>query len=221
MAVKATKPPLQGPHLITRSELARRLGVSRPAVTQACRVGGSIHDACEGTVVNVRHASVKRWLARRDAATKDFEPPPVPPVVAAPPIAAGFNEVHELLAVLTEERPEPLQDLRDPVLVERWVRTHKLTEEAIKAKRLRERVERCLIPRTTVVNMLAHSDVAFRLLLSDAPRAIATRLAADDMTKAAALIRDILSQHLDVARERMATSLEADDPTAPLVEAAE
>jgi hypothetical protein len=69
--------------------------------------------------------------------------------------------------------------------------------------------------------MLDHIDVAFRLLLSDAPRSIATHLAPQDMTAATSRIRDVMSQILVAAREHMAASLEADDTMAPLLEAAE
>jgi hypothetical protein len=86
---------------------------------------------------------------------------------------------------------------------------------------LRERVAGRLIARTTVLRMIDHVDAAFRLLLTDAPRAIATRLGCADMPGAAALIRDVMGQQLDAAQSHMTAALDADDPMAPLAEAAE
>jgi hypothetical protein len=83
------------------------------------------------------------------------------------------------------------------------------------------RVAGRLIARTTVEHMISHLDVAFRLLLTDAPRKIATQVAPQDMTRTAALVRDTMGQALDAARGHMIASLQNDDPLAPLVEAAE
>lgn len=47
--------------LVTRAQLARLAGVSRPAVTQACR--DRLAAACEGRCVDTKHPSVVAWLA--------------------------------------------------------------------------------------------------------------------------------------------------------------
>jgi hypothetical protein len=86
---------------------------------------------------------------------------------------------------------------------------------------IRERLEGRLIARTTVVRMFEHIDTAFRLLLSDAPRSIATRIAPQDVAGVAALVRDVMSQHLAACRGKIDVSLASDDPMAPLAEAAE
>jgi hypothetical protein len=128
--------------------------------------------------------------------------------------STDLAELAEPLTTLTEK----YGDARD---FERWVKCRKMLEEARKAEMLRERIEGRLVARTSVVRMLDHVDVGFRLLLSDAPRSIATRLAAQDMTTATALVRDVMTQILSAARDHMAASLAADDPMAPLLEAAE
>jgi hypothetical protein len=64
-------------------------------------------------------------------------------------------------------------------------------------------------------------DTAFRLMLTDAPRSIATRIAPQDVAPVAALIRETISQFLATCRTQLDQSLESDDPMAALAEAAE
>jgi hypothetical protein len=209
--------------------MARRLGVSRSAVTQACRAGGRLHDACEGPSVNVMHDAARRWLAQRDAATKALPPIQVDddaPERPARPIAElqfelGPSRQLASLADLAEPLTTLTEKYGDAHEFAGWVKCRKMLEEARKAEMLRERIEGRLVARTTVVRMLDHIDVAFRLLLSDAPRSIATRLAAEDMTGATALIRDVMSQILSAGREHLEASFAADDPMSALLEAAE
>jgi hypothetical protein len=270
-------------HLISRAEMARKLGLSRPAITKACREGGRLANACAGSSINMLHPDAQRWLLERapelalpeirehqaDAATPARatprrppparapepepgldEPPapapraarrrpaPPPPPVELPPIAVDDDEpepprpIDELERELGTRGFTNLAELAEPltVLTERygnakefegWIRGRKALEEARKAQMLRERIEGRLIARTTVVRMVDHIDTAFRLLLSDAPRAIATRIAPQDVAATAALIRDVMSQHLVACRTKMDDSLAADDPMAPLAEAAE
>ena len=218
-------------HLISRAEMARKLGVSRAAVTQACRPGERLHEACDGSSINVLHESARRWLFEREGA-KLKQLPPLPPIEVddAPeeprrPVASLEAELGPGQRVDLAALAEPLTTLTerygDVREFESWVRTRKALEEARKAEMLRERIEGRLIARTTVDRMVDHIDVAFRLLLSDAPRAIATRIAPQDVAAVAALVRDVMSQHLKGCREHMDQSLAADDPLAPLAEAAE
>lgn len=135
-------------------------------------------------------------------------------------VELGSSELVEL-----SDLAEPLTSLTerygDARGFESWVKCRKALEEARKAEMLRERIEGRLIARTTVVRFIEHIDMAFRLLLSDASRAIAARLAPQDLAAVTALARDLISQHLQTARDRIDTSLSADDPMAALLEAAE
>lgn len=222
--------------------MAKRLGVSRAAVTRACREGGRLAPAVSGTGINVLDDAARLWLAQRKAktaATRDAmsggELPPVEtpipvdgdeepaPVPAADELAAELGPMR--LVTDLDELAEPLGrlttiygDARD---FAGWVKCRKILSEAQKAEMLKERIEGRLIARTTVVRMVDEVDVAFRLLLADTPRTIATRLSCADMATAVALIRDVMSQALAAARDRMAARLEADDPMVPLAEAAE
>jgi hypothetical protein len=241
-----------GSLVISRADMARRLGVSRAAVTRACKAGGRLAPAVSGSGVNCLHDAARLWLAQRkpglvsgpssprsaaarppsapipvdEAEPGDPEdgPPPSPDELErelGPHLGSDLDALAEPLGQLTElgARLQTLYgEARD---FERWVKCRKLLEEARKAEHLRGRIEGRLIARTTVVRMVDHADVAFRLLLSDAPRTIATRLSCPDIPAATAMIRELMSQALSAAREQMAAALEADDPMVPLAEAAE
>lgn len=219
--------------MISRAEMARKLGVSRAAVTQACHEGGRLHAACEGNSVNVLHKAARAWLFEREGVRLEQLPAePIPPIEVDEgpeepqrPVDSLEEELGPLLRIDLAQIAEPLTRLTERYgevrEFEAWVRTRKALEEARKAEMLRERIEGRLIARTTVNRMVEHVDAAFRLLLSDAPRAIATRIAPQEVASVAALVRDVMSQHLKSCLEHMDQSLAADDPLAPLAEAAE
>lgn len=178
------------------------------------------------------------YLPPAPARTPRRRPAPVPAPVELPPIGVDDDEhedggtIEDLEDELGSRKCIDLAELAEPltVLTERyhdakefegWIRARKALEEARKAQMIRERLEGRLIARTTVVRMFEHLDTAFRLLLSDAPRAIATRIAPQEVATVAALVRDVMSQHLNACRSKIDVSLESDDPMAPLAEAAE
>lgn len=213
--------------------MARRLGLSRASVTKACKPGGRLAAAVHGPGVNALHPVAKRWIADRKARVAPPPPPPVDPdaIAVDGPDAPDDDEPDRPGPVAVPDFGPELSELAEPLtaLTERygsapamaaWVKCRKILEEARKAEMLRERVAGRLIARTTVVRMLDHADGAFRILLSDAPRTIATRLGCPDMVSATAIVRDIMSQHLEAAQAHMVASLESDDPMAPLMEAA-
>jgi hypothetical protein len=224
-----------GVHLVSRADMARRLGVARPTVTKACKPGGRLARACKGMQVNCLHPDAKRWIAQReavraaaeaeadaaipvdgdDAPEGDDDDAPAPAQILMPwQAAVDLAELEQPLTELTER-------YGSAEAFANWVKSRKMLEEARKAEMLRERVAGRLIARTTVLRMVDNIDSAFRLLLSDAPRTIATRLGCADLTAASALIRDVLSQQLEAAQSHMIAALDADDPMAPLMEAAE
>lgn len=228
-------------HVISRAEMARRLGVTRAAVTRACKPSGRLAPALAGSGVNVLHPAATKWLSQRKAAAAAAAPRSVdlPPEAPIPVDEGDVDELAparltaaELELALGPEKTVDLDELAallnriterfgDLATVQPHVKCRKLLEEARKAAMLRERIEGRLIARTTVVRMVGHIDSAFRQLLTDAPRTIATRLSAPDMAAAVAMIRDVMGQALEAARDHMVASLEADDPMLPLAEAAE
>jgi hypothetical protein len=223
-------------NLISRAEMARRLGVTRGAVTRQCDPGGPLAAACNGKWVDVSHPAAQRQLAKSAAARgmplAEVEAPEAPeaPEPEAPPDAEPID-VEALRSVSASGSasdllgPE-LAELAtggkvEPALLPGLLRCRKLYAEARHKEILQARVEGKVIARTTVINAFGHVDVAFRLLLTDAPRAIAMRLGAANMPAAAAMIRDVMEQQLEACRSHIAASIEADDPLAPLMEAAE
>jgi hypothetical protein len=238
-----------GVHLVSRAEMARRLRIDRSQVTRACRPGGRLERACKGLEVNCLHPAARRWIAERDdlrasvdaELDAELESAAAPPANDDPgsPAGDGANAGAPPAPPAPEQLPMPwqvahwnLSELEQPLtlLTERygaaepftqWVKARKALEEARRHEMLRERVAGKLIARTTVVLMLGHVDAAFRLLLSDTPRAIATRLGVSDVATATRMIRDAMSQHLEAAQTHMLAALDADDPSAPLMEAAQ
>jgi len=220
--------------------MARRLGVTPSAVTQACRPGGILHPALVGKGVNALHEAAKAWLDRKAAEPSTAAPIDVaePDVDTTDEAPKGVRPVHppsgdEAEAALTPWRAQvDLESLVEPLstLTERygsskefsdWVKCRKTLEEALKAQMLRERVAGRLIARTTVERMVEKIDEAFRLMLSDAPRSIATRIAPHDMVNTTSVIRDAMEQILQRGKTDMVMVLQADDPLSPLMEAAE
>lgn len=217
--------------------MARRLGVTPSAVTQACRPGGTLQPAVSGKGINVLHEAAQAWLQRKAA---DVSTITAPIDVAATELDDDTTEVTASPPSTTEAEASlgpwraqvDLESLVEPLstLTERygsskelsdWVKCRKTLEEALKAQMLRERVAGRLIARTTVDRMIQKVDDAFRLMLTDAPRTVATQVAPNDMARCTAVVRDALEQILTKGREQMLMSLQADDPLAPLMEAAE
>ena len=176
----------------------------------------------------------------RSTPRRRARPAAAPPPVELPPIEIDDDEpedahgqsIEDLEAQLGQKKWTNIAELAEPLTVlterygdarefESWIRGRKALEEARKAQMLRERLEGRLIARTTVVRMFEHLDTTFRMLLSDAPRAIATRIAPQDVAAVAALVRDVMSQHLVACRGKLDNSLASDDPMAALAEAAE
>lgn len=218
--------------------MARRLGVTPSAVSQACKPGGILHPALTdgGKGINVLHEATRAWLER-----KAEKRPPIKgaaPIIMteAPPDEPDHDTTptpEEAEAALGPWRSQvDLESLLEPLstLTEKygdskefaaWIKCRRALEEALKAQMLRERVAGRLIARTTVARLMDHVDTAFRFLLADAPRTVATRIAPNDMARTAAIIRDVMEAILDRARLGMAQSLEADNPESPLEVAAE
>jgi hypothetical protein len=215
--------------------MARRLGVTPSAVTQATKSGGMLAPALVGKGINVLHEAAQAWLARKAAETTITAPIDVvateadddPTNSASPPSATeaeaalGPWRAQVDLASLVEPLSTLTERYSDAKEFAAWIKCRKALEEALKAQMLRERVAGRLIARTTVQRMIEKIDDAFRLMLTNAPRTIATQIAPNDMARCTQVVRDALEQILSKGQEQMLMSLRADDPEADLVEAAE
>jgi hypothetical protein len=202
-------------YTISKADMARRLGVSTACVSQETKPGKKLHPALIGNKINVRHPAALEWIAARDAAK------PADPVPSAAESEAELGPWRTKVDLASLEEPltqltEAYGDCRE---FEKWVSARGKLATARRQEMLQARVAGKLIARTTVERMIAQIDVAFRLLLSDAPRSIATRIAPANMAGTAAIVRDAMQQILEAGRAQMMESLDTDDPTAPLQEA--
>jgi hypothetical protein len=123
------------------------------------------------------------------------------------------------LASLIEPLGTLTETYGDAPELSRWIQARKHLAAAMREEMLLARTAGRLIPRTTVERMLQSIDTAFRLILTDAPRSIATRIAPTNMAPTAAIIRDSLEQILESGRSQMLEALTGDDVMAPLTEA--
>jgi len=216
--------------------MARRLGVTPSAVTQACRPGGTLHAALNGKGINVLHEAAQAWLERKsadvstitaaiDEAAVEHDDDTTEATTSASPTEAETTLGPWRAQIDLQSLVEPLSTLTekygDSKEFAAWTKCRKTLEDALKAQRMRERVEGRLIARTTVDRMIGKIDEAFRLMLTDAPRTVATQVAPNDMARCTQVVRDALEQILWKAKDHMLMSLRADDPEADLMEAAE
>lgn len=234
---KPSKKARPARELISKAEMARRLGYTPAAVSHSLREGGRLVPALVGNRINVRHEAAQLWLAESEAlkaakeainAMKAMAIPVEPEEVesVAPTAAEAEAALGPWRSQLDlDSLTEPLQTLTDlygdAAEMQKWVMFRKHLSGAREAEKKLDRLAGRLISRTAVQRMLAHLDVCFRLLLTDAPRKIATRIAPDDMVTVSAVVRDAMEQILEAAKAQMMTALAADDPTMPLAEAAE
>lgn len=217
--------------------MARRLGVTPSAVTQACRPGGPLEPACVQKKINVLHEAAQSWLARRvEQAPIDVDTVTPDDDTAETALAKGTHTVSTPSEAATEtEAPwqavdlerleEPLRTLTlvygDAPQMAPWIQQRKHLAAARKEEMLQARVAGRLIARTTVERLIQKVDDAFRLMLTDAPRTIATQIAPTDMARCSAVARDAMEQILTKCKDQMVMSLRADNPLASLEEAAE
>jgi hypothetical protein len=180
----------------------------------------------------VLHDASRRWLAQREAVTQELPSLLEAPADAASPAAPATPQTAEEIQselgpwrdkIDLESLVEPLTALTEKYGDHReftkWIGARKALSQARREEMLQARVAGKLIARTTVERMISHVDVAFRLILSDAPRSIATRIAPENMAAVASIIRGAMEQILNAGRTHMLESLHADDPSSPLMEA--
>jgi hypothetical protein len=201
-------------------------------VTQACLPGRKLEPALVGKRIDELHEAAVRWIQQREAIGKPVaEPAETNESATTEETTAPCPTAAETAADLGPWRAKvDLQSLVEPLATltniygdskefSGWISSRKHLAAALREEMLQQRVAGRLIPRRTVERMLQSLDTAFRLILTDAPRSIATRIAPTTMVSTAAIIRDNLEQILKTAREQMLDCLSTDDVMAPLTEA--
>jgi ATP-dependent protease HslVU (ClpYQ) ATPase subunit len=222
--------------------------VSGATLTKACKPDGKLRHAMVGDKIDADHEDVVRWTterAVRGAVEEQLNrvrqaPPPTQNEVTLRTLVAATtsNEAQETPSAAELERDlGPLREridlgsLEQPLatLTERygdakemsaWVQARKNLAAARREELQLSRVQGRLIARTTVQRMMDHLDAALRVLVNDTPRKIATMLGHHD-PRILTVVRDGLEQQISAAKAQMQQSLLADDPLAPLQEAAE
>ena len=202
---------------ISQSELARRLRVTRQTVHGACQAGGRLASAVHGRGVDPLHPAVLEWLADRSAVELEAPAPKVDDSAALDDedaeASSALPQLEELAGLTLGELVARHADVRS---LRWWIRAARDAEEAGRARMLRLRVQGRLIPVATVEHMIRAVDDAFKLLLSNAPTAIATRIAPTDAAAVRVVVRDLMSQQLKAARDRVDAILASDDPLSPI-----
>jgi hypothetical protein len=96
------------PRLTTRAELARRAGVSKPAITKACK--GPLRAACERDRVDLDHPLVVAYLAnKKPKEAAAVAAPSAPPVAAASAPTKGPKTAARRAAVPTVVPAAPVK----------------------------------------------------------------------------------------------------------------
>jgi hypothetical protein len=169
-----------------------------------------------GRGIDPLHSSVLEWLADRaavelEAPARDVEDPAdLDDDAAASSSVPQLEELQRLTLGELAARHADVRGLRS------WIRALRDTEETGRARMLRLRLQGRLMPVETVERLFEAVDSVWKLLLSSAPIAIAVRIAPDNVATVAPIVRDLMSQNLEAARDRMSNIVESNDPLAPI-----
>lgn len=209
--------------LETRSNLARLVGVSPSAITQACK--SQLADACVGKRIDLDHAAVQAYLAGKGVTStpppiRKKNPPPAPtaprPDRARSPKAKGRPRANPPPA----PAPAPAEDDADPerfldmslrdltemfgtvVAFKDWLDARKKIADIREKDLKNEETDGTLIPRELVQSHLFGAiEAGNRRLLGDSPKTIARRVYAmakseSPVEEAEAVVREIISSQL-------------------------
>lgn len=190
------------PALVTRAQLAALAGVSRAAVTQACRARGQLAPAVIGDHVDQAHPVVAAWLKGRGVDTttglqvaKSQRPRPTSPTPRKAPQRTTKGGTITRVRVEPVEAPtgheddgtaEGIADVADLTLREigakfggqaafnNWLKSLNLVE-TIRARRLdNEEAESTLIRRDFVeAQVFGHLEEQAQKLLTELPKTLA------------------------------------------------
>jgi hypothetical protein len=209
--------------LESKAELARLAGVSKQAVTKACRK--KLAAACRADRIDLDHPAVRKFISggsrqravsdrARTAATERRDPAPAVPTPQPKPVkksparptasrlkegeigsTADLDAYAALLKPLTD-RFGTVRNFRDWLLALKDI-------EVVRQKRLsNEETEGRLISRDLVkTHVLGTFEAAFRRLLNDVPKTGARRIysaakAGDAVEEGERILLEVMSSHL-------------------------
>ncbi len=171
--------------LVTRAELADTKGVSRAAVTKACRPGGALHLACQGDRVDLDHAHAVAYMSGQviDGSGKVARPkakaskakPPAPP--SRPKRTKAVEIPHDLEDYADLTLREILQIHGTETALKDFLAAAKTLEEIREKKLKNAEREGSLISRDLVEKSIFGTiDATFVRLLADTPKTLASKL---------------------------------------------
>lgn len=168
----------------TRSEFARRAGVSAAAITKACRANGQLRAACVGDLIDIGHAAARAYLRGKGIVPPRaaiHAPDPAPPESADPAENYDLPEVGQNFRAKYPDVSTCL-DLPLRVVVDEFGTVKKFREattarkeiaathaqELKNAERIGELIERAFVEQ----HLFGALEELARRLLSDAARTI-------------------------------------------------
>lgn len=204
--------------LETRSALARLAGVSPAAITKACK--GQLAGACTGKRIDLDHASVQEYLAKKGVTST---PPPVAPArrrETPPAPRPGKTKKRgrpspapkpSVDRSADDEDPESFLDMTLRDLTERfgtetafkdWLDARKKIADIREKDLKNDETDGRLIPRDLVrTHLFGAIEAGNRRLLGDSPKTIARRIYAlaksgAPVEEAESVVREIVSSQL-------------------------
>lgn len=185
-----SRPKAPKKQLISRAALAREKGVSRAAVTQACRIDGPLSGAVNGALVDAGDPAVVAWLAEPTRG-----PDSAASSIAGPECAGPDPTKSEMLALTRRKREAECQRL-----------------EIANAVRLGELISWTLVTH----HVFGAIESCFKRLLGDLPKTVTVRLfsmarSRDTSTEEGVkLVRAEISRHLKAMKVAAHRALQRD-----------
>lgn len=213
----AAKKSPSKPEFVTRADLAGRAGVSRSAITKACK--GRLADACAGPRIDLRHPAVLEYLDGKGVPLPD--PPKAkskkkrtsrkhPDGLDDPRLDSPDESVQDEL-----ERLEPYASMTLREIAERFPTRRAFADRQQQVKRAEEirrlrlendETEGNLISREFVkTHVFGALEGLHQRLLRDLPKTAARRLQAsvksgDALEEQERILRDLIGRQLTPAR---------------------
>lgn len=218
--------------LVTKAQLAALANVSRAHITQETRPGGAFSGAMAGSLVDLDHPSVARWLKSKGvdptapipvrpkpAPNKKRRPPEHPPIseelgehfVPAPDVGTAAEAGTWASMTLTEIS----RKFGGEPQFTNWLKSLALVEEIRKKRLDNEETERSLISRELVEkSVLSLLEEQNQRLLHELPRTIARQVqaqakAGQGLEESERDVRKLVGQTLDGIQKRIVRRLKA------------
>lgn len=206
------------PHPVTRAEFARRAGKGRSTVTEAC-AGPLAPASLPGGRIDARHPAVVEWATARGIDPAVLLGPAVStqtPAGARPEPGPTLGPLADPIDVssLVDKTIREVTDEYGSVLgVADWLDVRKTAAEIIRIETQNAERAGLLIERERVrTHVFGFIERSHKQLLGDAPKTIASRMAAmvrsdANQEECEKFVRDTISSILRVTKEQVVRNL--------------